>query len=136
GPRLNDLDFFGIVGLTPVQAMTALGELGSRRMLRDTGPELEFTNELIRARVYLRIPSPIRTRLHKAVATRLLTAAASGELLPGLEIAWHCIRAKRNEEATSFLMHGAHEAVTHGAPDEAARALSSALPFLKGHAKA
>jgi DNA-binding SARP family transcriptional activator len=135
GPRLNDLNLFGIVGLTSTQAMTAMAELSGRRMLRDGGPELEFTNELIRARLYLRIPSAMRTRLHKGVATRLLAAAATGQPLPGLEIAWHCIRARRNDEATPFLMRGAHEAITHGAPDEAARALSSALPHLRGLVK-
>jgi lipopolysaccharide biosynthesis regulator YciM len=73
--------------------------------------------------------------MHDGVANRLLAASAAGENIPGLEIAWHCIRARRREQATPFLMDGAREAILHGAPDEATRALSSALGQLKGRAR-
>jgi tetratricopeptide (TPR) repeat protein len=69
------------------------------------------------------------------VAESLLARTATGASIPGLEVAWHCIRARRAEEATPFLMTGAREAIMHGAPDEAARALSSALSQLKGRAR-
>lgn len=136
GPRLNDLGCFDTVEFTPVQTMAALSDLVERRVLRNTEKGLEFVNELIRARLYLKIPTASRIRLHDGVATRLLSAVAGGEAIPGLEIAWHCIRARRREEATPFLMHGARTAITHGAPDEAARALSSAMGHLRGKAKA
>jgi hypothetical protein len=115
--------------------MAAMSELVARRLLRDVDGRLEFVNELVRARLYLKIPSAARTRMHDGVATRLLVAEAVGESIPGLEIAWHCIRARRHEQATPFLMSGARQAILHGAPDEAARALSSALGQLKGRTK-
>ena len=135
GPRLNDLDYFRIVDLSGAQTMAALSELVSYRVLRDVGGRLEFVNELVRGRIYLRIPSPSRHRLHHAVADRLLAAVAFGETLPGLEVAWHCIRARRPEEGTPFLMRGAREAITHGAPDEAARALATGVRHLKGRVR-
>lgn len=135
GPRLNDLECFDIVSLTTAQTMAAMSELVARRLLRDVDGRLEFVNELVRARLYLKIPSSARTRMHDGVATRLLVAEAVGESIPGLEIAWHCIRARRHEQATPFLMSGARQAILHGAPDEAARALSSALGRLKGRAR-
>jgi DNA-binding SARP family transcriptional activator/tetratricopeptide (TPR) repeat protein len=135
GPRLNDLDYFRIVDLSGAQTMAALSELVSYRVLRDVGGRLEFVNELVRGRIYLRIPSPSRHRLHHSVAERLLAAVAAGETLPGLEVAWHCIRARRPEEGTPFLMRGAREAITHGAPDEAARALATGVRHLKGRAR-
>jgi tetratricopeptide (TPR) repeat protein len=48
----------------------------------------------------------------------------------GLEIAWHCIRAGRGEQAISHLLRGARESTRKGAVDTAVRALSSALPHL------
>jgi tetratricopeptide (TPR) repeat protein len=135
GPRLNDLDSFRIVDLTSTQTMAALADLVSYRLLRDVGGQLEFVNELVRGRLYVRIPSAIRFRLHNAVADRLLAEVAAGQTLPGLEVAWHCIRARRPEEGTPFLMRGAREAITHGAPDEAARALASAVRQLKGRVR-
>lgn len=135
GPRLNDPESFDLLGLTPAQAAAAMTELMDRRLLRDPGSGLEFTNELIRARLYLKIPAPVRRRLHDVIADGLLARTVAGANIPGLEIAWHCIRARRSEEATPFLMRGAREAIMHGAPDEAARALSSALGHLKGRAR-
>lgn len=135
GPRLNDLECFDIAALTPAQTLAAMTDLVERRLLRDVEGRLEFTNELIRARLYLKIPSAARIRMHDGVANRLLVAAAVGESVPRLEIAWHCIRAKRRDEATPFLMGGARDAILHGAPDEAVRALSSALGHLKGRAR-
>ncbi|HSE54065.1 MAG TPA: AAA family ATPase, partial [Gemmatimonadales bacterium] len=135
GPRLNDPESLGLLGFTPRQMTGAMTELVERRVLRDAGAGLEFTNELIRARLYLRIPAALRRRLHGVVAESLLARTAAGVGIPGLEVAWHCIRARRAEEATPFLMTGAREAIMHGAPDEAARALSSALRQLKGRTR-
>jgi tetratricopeptide (TPR) repeat protein len=135
GPRLNDPDSFKTLNLTPAQTTAAMSELMERRVLRDGGSGFEFTNELIRARFYLKIPAILRRRLHDVVADNLLARIAEGVGIPGLEVAWHCIRARRCEEATPFLMTGAREAIMHGAPDEAARALSSALGHLRGRTR-
>ena len=47
-----------------------------------------------------------------------------------LELAWHCIRAGRQEQAIPHLMFGAREALESGAPHETELALRSALPAL------
>ena len=132
GPRLNDIDYFDILDFTHAQTMAAISELLELRLLRSTEKGLEFTNEVIRARLYLKIPETTRRRLHDRVATALLKADSCGEPIPGLEIAWHCIRALRAHEATPHLLRAARDAITHGAPDEAARALSSAISHLRG----
>jgi tetratricopeptide (TPR) repeat protein len=135
GPRLNDLEFFEIVELTPARTMAALSELIRGSVLRNTGAGLEFVNELLRARLYLRIPNSARTRLHSSVADRLLSASRNSGSAKGLEVAWHCMRAGRSNAAISHLMTGARTAIGHGAPDEGARALASALGQLKGRNK-
>ncbi|NOT06916.1 MAG: AAA family ATPase [Gemmatimonadales bacterium] len=131
GPRVNDLECFDLVGLNKAQALAALEELAAARLLRDVNGHLEFTNELARARVYLKIPKAVRVRMHDGVADRLLQAAKEGVDVPGLEVAWHCIRAKRVEVATPFLIRGAERAIMTGAPDEGIRALSSVIGTLK-----
>lgn len=135
GARIKELAGYAVAELTEAQTLAALSELVERRILRETAAGLEFVNELVRARVYLRIPQAVRRRLHNAVADRLLAAPGKGPAPSGLEVAWHCIRAGRTEEATPFLMRGAREAMAHGAPDEAARSLSSALRRLQGVAR-
>jgi hypothetical protein len=132
GPRLNDLEFFQLIGLSTAQTILAMNELVDRRILRDSGGGLEFMNELVRGRLYPQIPSSLRVRLHGGVADRLMLRAAAGKPFQGLEIAWHCIRARRRDESIPYLMTGARAAIVSGAPDEAASALLSALPQLRG----
>ncbi|MGH7562029.1 MAG: ATP-binding protein, partial [Gemmatimonadales bacterium] len=132
GPRLNDLGMFELVGLEERRLVPALGELVHLRILRDSGGRLEFTNELMRARLYLQVPSGVRTKLHRAVARALVEVHEAGRDISGLEIAWHSMRAREPEAATPYLMSGARKAIAAGAPDEAARALSTALKHLKG----
>jgi tetratricopeptide (TPR) repeat protein len=132
GPRLNELDYFHIIELTPPKTAAALSELIYGNILRNTGNSLEFVNELLRARIYLRIPDSVRVRLHDAVTNRLLNDDDSGRRVAGLEIAWHCTRARRYDEALPYLIVGANQAIMHGAPDEAARALTSTLSYMKG----
>ena len=132
GPRLNDLSFFALVDLEDHRLIAALAELTACRILREAGGRLEFSNELMRARLYLQVPSGIRIELHKRVAERLIEADARGQKISGLEIAWHCMRARKPALATPYLMQGARRAIATGASDEAARALSTALKHLKG----
>ena len=132
GPRLNDLTFFVLVHLEGNRLIAALAELNALRILREVGGRLEFSNELMRARLYLQVPSGIRIELHGRVAERLIEADSKGEDISGLEIAWHCIRARKPTIATPYLMQGARRAIDSGASDEAARALSTALKHLKG----
>ena len=132
GPRLNDFRYFQSLEFSPAQIMAALSELVECRILRSTDSGLEFVNEVMRARLYLNIPVMTRVRLHDAVATRLIDAMGRGELVSRLEVAWHCIRAKRKDEAAPHLIIGSRQSMAKGAPDEAARALGSALRELKG----
>ncbi|MEZ4411572.1 MAG: AAA family ATPase [Gemmatimonadales bacterium] len=131
GPRLNDFPMYQIVDLglgTTGQAMEALR---SARLLRETEEQLEFVNELTRGHAYLGIPRPMRTALHGEVVSRLLGTEANGGQIPGLEIAWHLIRAGRPDEATPYLLRGARESMRGGAPHEAERGLSTAMDRLK-----
>ena len=74
-------------------------------------------------------PSPVRKALHDAVANILLEEAETRGV-PGLEVAWHLIRAGRPAESTPHLLRGAKEAMWAGAPHETQHALSTALPWL------
>jgi DNA-binding SARP family transcriptional activator/tetratricopeptide (TPR) repeat protein len=132
GRRLNDVSLYMIADLSVGQTMTGMAELVSRRVLRDGGKGLEFVNELVRTAAYLAVPSPLRRALHSHIADRLIAKEEPGTEALGLEIAWHCMRAGRVDEATPHLMRGARDAVRSGAPQEAERALASAMPSLTG----
>jgi DNA-binding SARP family transcriptional activator/tetratricopeptide (TPR) repeat protein len=131
GRRLNDVGMYVLVDSSVAQTMTGMAELVSRRVLRDSGQGLEFINELIRTAAYLRIPSPLRRVLHSHIADRFILQDARDEQSLGLEIAWHCTRAGRSEEATPYLLKGAQEAISMGALDAAEYALTTALPNLR-----
>jgi DNA-binding SARP family transcriptional activator/tetratricopeptide (TPR) repeat protein len=136
GPRLNDLDMYGMIDLGIGQTITGLTTLTTRRVLRDGGRGLEFTNELVRASAYRRIPSTIRKLLHSQVADRLIDGPKKGSKPQGLETAWHCMRAGRLEEGIPYLMEGASEAILRGAPHEAERALQTGLPVVPASLRA
>ena len=130
--RLNDLGMYSLVDVSPGQAMTALGELATRRALRDAGTGLEFTNQLIRAHVYLAHPAQLRRTLHSQVADRLITLRRDGTAaVPGLEVAWHLVRSGRGEESVPWLLNGAREAIDSGALHEAELALRTGVGTLR-----
>jgi tetratricopeptide (TPR) repeat protein len=130
GSRMNDLELYSLIDMTVGQTMSGMGRLAELRLLRDGEHGLEFINEVVRAHVYLSIPSPLRRTLHGSVATRLINA--TGGVACGLETAWHCIRAGRIAEAKPYLLKGAEESLDRGAVHEAERGLSEALPLLDG----
>jgi type II secretory pathway predicted ATPase ExeA/tetratricopeptide (TPR) repeat protein len=132
GPRLNDLTMYRLVDLSLGQTMSALAQLTDLRVLRDDARGLEFVNELIRAQVYASVPSSVKRALHGAIADRLISSDTSTPPAPGLEVAWHCVRAGRQREAVPHLMRGARQAMRQGAPHVAERALESALATLEG----
>ncbi len=129
--RLNDLGMYTLVDVSPGQAMTALADLASRRALRDAGTGLEFTNQLIRAHIYLAHPGQLRRTLHSQVADRLITLRRDGTGVPGLEVAWHLVRSSRVEESIPWLLNGAREAIDAGALHEAELALRTGLGHLQ-----
>jgi tetratricopeptide (TPR) repeat protein len=110
--------------------MTGLTTLVQFRILRDGGDHLEFSNDLVRAHAYYAVPSPMRFLLHGLIADVLLKRAASGDDSLGLEIAWHCMRCGRKEEATTHLLLGARASIRRGAVHEAERRLESGLSSL------
>lgn len=132
GSRLNDLTLYSIVDLSLGQTMAALGQLSELRVLRESSKGLEFTNELIRAHAYGAIPIPVRRALHASAADRLLCAECHRTPSMGLEIAWHCMRAGRTNEAIPHLLSGATDAIRGGAPQSAELALITGLPSLDG----
>ncbi|HTG84511.1 MAG TPA: AAA family ATPase, partial [Gemmatimonadales bacterium] len=130
GARLNDLPMYQLVDLSVAQTMAGMARLTELRLLRDGGHALDFRNEVIRAHAYFGVPSPHRTALHGRIADLLLASDGRGESVPGLEIAWHCVRAGRTAESTPYLLRGAREAMQSGAPFETEQALSSAMGWL------
>jgi predicted ATPase len=131
GPRLNDLGMYALMDMSLGQTMGAMSQLTELRMLRDGTHGLEFVNELIRAQTYLKVPSPLRRTLHGRIADNLLELGEQATQAAGLEIAWHCVRAGRPDEATPYLLQGARAAMRRGAPYEAERALASAVGHLQ-----
>ena len=134
GHRLNDVSMYSLVDLSIGQTLSGCSQLTHLRVLRDSSAGLEFTNELIRAHAYLQIPSTMRRTLHAKIADRLIQAESDGEDIGGLEIAWHCYRGGKPDAATPYLLNGARRAMDRGAPLDADRALTSALPALSGTA--
>ncbi len=129
GNRLNDLEMYQLVDLTLASTMTGMTMLNDLRLLRDNGRELGFRNELIRSQAYMTIPSTLRRVLHNRVADQLIEGE-SDRSPTGLELAWHCFRGGREDEARSFLLRGAREAIEDGAACEAELALTSAMERL------
>jgi DNA-binding SARP family transcriptional activator/tetratricopeptide (TPR) repeat protein len=132
GHRLNDVHLYSLADLSVGQTMAGMTELVTRRVLRDAGQGLEFVNELVRTSAYVGVPSPLRRLLHGYVADHLLGTSEREGTCPGLEIAWHCMRAGRTAEAVPYLLQGAGDAIRSGAPYAAERALITALPILLG----
>jgi DNA-binding SARP family transcriptional activator/tetratricopeptide (TPR) repeat protein len=135
GHRLNDVHLYSVADLSVGQTMAGMTELVTRRVLRDGGQGLEFVNELLRTSAYVGVPSPLRRLLHSYVADYLLSTVEPGGASPGLEVAWHCMRAGRTTEAVPYLLQGARDAIRSGAPYGAERALTTALPILHGQEK-
>lgn len=130
GPRLNDLSMYSLASLSIGQTMAGLAQLTEMRVLRDDTRGLEFVNELVRAQVYASVPSSVRKALHGAIADRLLGNEGTMANSSGLEVAWHCVRAGRQDQVTPHLVRGARQAMRQGAPHVAERALESALPAI------
>ena len=126
--RLGDLAMYEAAGATKAVALQTLSTLLDRRVIRDTASGLEWVNPTVRAHAYVMISPSIRTLLHSVVLSELQRRAAFGHEVPGLELAWHCFRAGRRKEGSSYLTAGAAEALRAGAPIEAERALVSAMP--------
>ncbi|HEX6090951.1 MAG TPA: tetratricopeptide repeat protein, partial [Gemmatimonadales bacterium] len=62
---------------------------------------------------------------------RLIEGERRGMETQGLEVAWHCIRSGREEEAAPYLLKGARQAIQRGAAQEAERGLSTGLGILR-----
>jgi DNA-binding SARP family transcriptional activator/tetratricopeptide (TPR) repeat protein len=135
GQRLNDLSMYTLVDLPVARTMRAMTSLAAQRILRDAGNTLEFTNEFVRGQCYVAMAAPLRRMLHGSVADRLLAQDGADEPIPGLEIAWHLVRADRLAEAVPYLLAGGQEAIRRAAPHEADLALSTGLPALTGNAR-
>jgi tetratricopeptide (TPR) repeat protein/type II secretory pathway predicted ATPase ExeA len=131
GQRMNDLGLYALVDLSAGQTMSSMAELVTRRVLRDGAQGLEFANELVRAAAYVGVPPTLRRTLHGNIADRLIQQHSALRDDIGLEIAWHCIRAGRAGEAVPHLLRGARQAIRSGAPYEAQRGLTTALPGLR-----
>lgn len=130
GPRLNDSALYALADLRVNEVMTGLTALVQNRILRDGGDHLEFSNDLVRAHSYYAVPAPMRMLLHGLIADALLVRAAQGDDSLGLELAWHCMRCGRREEAAKQLLLGGRASIRRGAVHEAERRLESGLSSL------
>jgi DNA-binding SARP family transcriptional activator/tetratricopeptide (TPR) repeat protein len=126
GHRVNDITMYSLADLSLGQTMGGMSRLTELRVLRDGGDGLEFVNEMIRAHAYMGVPSAMRRILHASIAQRLIDSERDGTDILGLEIAWHCIRGGRIEEAVPYLLRGARQALQRGAPHSVELALCSA----------
>jgi tetratricopeptide (TPR) repeat protein len=122
---------YELADLSLGQTLSGLVQLASLRILRETGLGFEFANELLRAEVYASVSSPLRRALHGSIADRLLALEPTMDV-SGLEIAWHCVRAGRPQEALPYLLSGARQAMRQGAAHLAQRALETAMPGIGG----
>ncbi len=130
GHRVNDISMYSLADLSLGQTMGGISRLTELRVLRDGGDGLEFVNELIRTHAYMGVPSAMRRVLHASIAQRLIDSEQEGTEVMGLEIAWHCIRGGRVEEAVPYLLRGARQALQRGAPHSVELALCSATAVL------
>ena len=130
--RLNEFELYSLIGLSVGQTLAGMTELVTRGAMRDPGGRLEFTSPMIRASAYVRVPVVLRRGIHTLVADRLLARESEGETIPGLELAWHCIRSGRSAEAGPYLLRGGREAINSGAPHEAELALRAGIKLLSG----
>jgi tetratricopeptide (TPR) repeat protein len=73
----------------------------------------------------------MRRILHANIAGRLIQYEREGMEVLGLEVAWHCIRGGRVEEAVPYLLRGARQALQRGAPHSVELALCSATNVLR-----
>ncbi|HEY3933588.1 MAG TPA: AAA family ATPase [Gemmatimonadales bacterium] len=135
GTRLNDVSMYALLDLPAARTMRAMTALTSQRVLRDAGTSLEFTNEYVRGQCYISMAAPLRRMLHGSVADRLLAQDGAEEPIPGLEIAWHLVRAERLVEAVPYLLAGGRESIRRAAAHEADLALSTGLLTLSGQAR-
>ncbi len=127
GRRLSEFGLSDLVGLSPGQATEALTCLRDEGFLRDSGGDLEFRNELLRAQAYYMLPSRLRQQYHKQVAERLAAVPGPGEWALQLEIASHFARAQETEKATRYALEGAELALGFGAAHEVERTIRSIL---------
>jgi DNA-binding SARP family transcriptional activator/predicted ATPase len=130
GHRVNDIAMYALADLSLGQTMGGMSRLTELRVLRDGGDGLEFVNEMIRAHAYMDVPSAMRRVLHASIAQRLIDSERDGTEVLGLEVAWHCIRGGRIEEAVPYLLRGARQALQRGAPHEVELALRSGAALL------
>ena len=132
GPRMNEVRFYRAIGLSSPHAIAALTLLAHAKILREGIVGLEFVNDIVRTAAYLQVPPTSRRQFHEAIANDLLGSPTQSGTPSGLEISWHLCRCGRATEASEYLLRGAREAIDHGAPWEAERALKSGsevLPF-------
>lgn len=132
GGRLNHMETLTALGMGLRETMSAIAQLVDLRLLQERDGRLVFPNELVRVYVYRSVPAPIRQAVHGQVADLLIRADVEVRAAEQLEVAWHCLRGDRTEEAIPYLIRGAECALREGAPHETEIAISSTMRILEG----
>ena len=125
--RVGDLELYQVAGLQQATTLATLSRMLERRALRDTPAGLEWINPAVRAHAYLAIPASMRVSLHDGIFAKLVSQREAGSKIPGLELAWHAMRAGRAREGSGYLLSGAREAILAGAARDAEIALTSGM---------
>lgn len=132
GPRASDTSLYAVADLKVSEVLTGMSRLEELHLLRDSGRQVEFANDLVRGIAYLRIPPPLRHTLHSLVADVLAMRARQGDDTVDFEIAWHSMRCGRTADATNHLLRGSRSAIRRGAVHEGEQRLTSAIGSLSG----
>lgn len=127
GRRLGVLEMYEIVECSPGEAASRLSELLAAGLVREVQGQLEFRNELIRAKAYYDVAEQARKQLHQRVASKLSSGADLDSSGIQLEIAWHWLRGGNSGKAMPFAIAGAETSMLVGAPSEAAQVLCALL---------
>jgi DNA-binding SARP family transcriptional activator/tetratricopeptide (TPR) repeat protein len=127
GRRLGALEMYEIVNCSPGEAASRLSELLAAGLVREVQGQLEFRNELIRAKAYYDVAEQPRKQLHQRVASRLSSVADLDTSGIQLEIAWHWLRGGDSGRAMPLAIAGAETSMQVGAPSEAAQVLCALL---------
>src|SRR6267378_4209980 len=127
GRRLNEVELYAAIDLSPGQAAEALSRLKDEGYLREVRGDLEFRNELIRAQAYHAIAGATRQHLHRRVADLLMQGHPHEDKTICLEIAWHHLRGNDVSRAGPFAIEGAEAVLAVGAPHGAQEILEAIL---------
>ena len=132
GRAMNASELGELLGIARGKASRIVLEIIERGVLRLEGDAVSFKNELHRAFVYYAMADEARRYHHGRLAWMLMAHATASNPSSYLEASHHFVEAGMGKEAIDSAVAGARDAVSHGAPQEAERALREAVEIVEG----